>query len=52
MSWLSDHYLILLLLVGYTAILARHALAGKRRTKGMADYYVGGRSMGGIALGI
>ncbi len=52
MQWLSNHYLILLLLVGYTAILARHAVAGNRRTKSMADYYVGGRSMGGIALGI
>ncbi len=45
MSWISDHYLILFLLVAYTAVLAQHALAGKRRTKGLADYYVGGRSM-------
>ncbi|MCH8255278.1 MAG: sodium/proline symporter, partial [Gemmatimonadetes bacterium] len=52
MSWIGDHYPILLLLVAYTAVLAQHALAGRRQTKGLADYYVGGRSMGGIALGI
>ncbi|MCH7683823.1 MAG: hypothetical protein IIB35_08955 [Gemmatimonadetes bacterium] len=52
MSWIGDHYPILFLLVAYTAVLAQHALAGRRQTKGLADYYVGGRSMGGIALGI
>jgi SSS family transporter len=29
-----------------------HAGVGRRKTKGVTDYYVGGRSMGGIALGI
>ena len=33
-------------------MLAYHAWAGKRRTRGLADYYVGGRSMGGIAIGL
>jgi SSS family transporter len=51
-SWLGRNWILLLLLVGYTAILAQHAIAGQRRTKGLADYYVGGRSMGGVALGI
>jgi SSS family transporter len=51
-SWIGQHWLILLLLAGYTAVLAQHAVAGKRRTKGLVDYYVGGRSMGGVALGI
>ena len=52
MLWLRDHWLILFLLAGYTALLAQHAVAGKRGTRSMADYYVGGRSMGGVALGI
>lgn len=51
-AWLGQHWIILFLLVGYTAILVQHAIAGQRRTKGLADYYVGGRSMGGVVLGI
>jgi SSS family transporter len=51
-SWIGQHGIILFLLAGYLAVLAQHAIAGKRRTKGLADYYVGGRSMGGVALGI
>jgi SSS family transporter len=52
MHWLQQNWLIVFLLLGYTAILAQHAIAGKRRTKGLADYYIGGRAMGGLALGI
>ena len=52
MHWLQQNWLILFLLAGYTAILAQHAIAGKRQTKGLVDYYVGGRAMGGVALGI
>ena len=29
-----------------------HAWAGNRKTKGLVDYYVGGRSMGGVAIAI
>jgi len=52
MDWLQRNWLILFLLAGYIAILAQHAIAGNRKTKGLADYYVGGRAMGGIALGL
>ncbi|MCH7715618.1 MAG: sodium/solute symporter [Gemmatimonadetes bacterium] len=52
MTWILDHWLVLLMLAGYTGLMVYHALAGKRQTKGVTDYYVGGRSMGGIALGI
>ena len=52
MTWIREHWLILFLLIGYVAIMARHAIAGKRQTKNVADYYVGGRRMGGIVLGI
>lgn len=52
MNWIRANWLVLFLLAGYTAILAQHAIAGKRQTKGVADYYVGGRAMGGVALGI
>ena len=52
MTWVYDHWLVLALLAGYTALLMRHAISGKRRTHGATDYFVGGRSMGGVALGL
>jgi len=51
-TWLADHSLIIVLIAAYTALMVWHAVEGKRRTRGIADYYVGGRAMGGIALGI
>lgn len=52
MTWVREHWLVLLLLAAYTGLLAQHAVAGRRRTRGMVDYYVGGRAMGGVALGL
>ena len=52
MTWILEHWFVLLLLLLYTAMMVHHALVGKRRTEGMVDYYVGGRGMGGITLGI
>lgn len=52
MRWLTDHWVFLLLFAGYTALLALHAWEGRRRTRGLVDYYVGGRSMGGVAVGL
>ncbi len=52
MNWLGQHWLAIALVLAYTALMVKHALDGKRATKGMADYYVGGRTMGGMALGI
>ncbi len=52
MSWVREHWIVLALLGAYTVLLVQHALAGRRRTRGMVDYYVGGRAMGGIALGL
>ncbi|MFQ5628339.1 MAG: sodium/solute symporter [bacterium] len=52
MTWFTEHWLALLLLALYTAMIAHHALVGKRRTRSLVDYYVGGRALGGIALGI
>ena len=52
MAWIIDHWFALALLTVYTALIAHHALVGKRGTKTLADYYVGGRSMGGVVLGI
>lgn len=52
MSWLRLHGFAVALLAVYTATMVYHALEGKRRTRGIADYYVGGRAMGGVALGL
>ena len=49
---LREFWLVHVMLVLYTVLLAYHAYAGQQQTKGLADYYVGGRGMGGIALGL
>ena len=52
MNWISEQKFIFLFLILYTAILAYHAYQGKRKTHNLADYYVGGRSMGGAIIGL
>ncbi|WP_420440489.1 sodium:solute symporter family transporter [Candidatus Palauibacter sp.] len=52
MAWLQTHWIAVALLAVYGALLVRHAIEGRRGTKGQADYYVGGRSMGGVVLGL
>ncbi len=47
-----EFWLVHTLLLGYTALLAHHAWSGNRSTKGISDYYVGGRGMGGVVLGL
>lgn len=49
---LRTYWLVHLMLVVYTALLAYHAWQGERNTHGVTDYYVGGRRMGGVALGL
>ncbi len=52
MRWIATHWIVLVMFAVYTAFLVHHAIAGKRRTRALSDYYVGGRSMGGIVLGL
>lgn len=47
-----NHWFLLILILVYVAILAHHAWVGRKRTRGVADFYVGGRSMGGVAIGL
>ena len=49
---LRTYWIVHLLLLLYTCLLAYHAWTGNRRTKGVADYFVGGRAMGPIAIGL
>lgn len=52
MNWLQENWIVLLMLGLYSIILVRHAIKGNQQTKGLGDFYIGGRSMGGVALGI
>lgn len=52
MTWLGEHWLAVVFLLIYTATIAYHAVAGQRSTRTVSDYYVGGRRMGGIVLGL
>ena len=49
---LREYWPVHLLLALYTLMLAYHAWEGNRGTKGIADYYVGGRGMGGVTIAL
>ena len=48
MAWLQEHRLQLSFLGCYMAMLAYHAWRGKRQSRNLDDYLVGGRGMGGV----
>ena len=52
MDWLHEHWLQLLFVGLYLVMLAWHGWLGKRRTRGLDDYLVGGRQMGGVVIGL
>ena len=52
LDWWAEHWLAGLLLLAYTGMLLHHANLGRRRAKGVAGYYVGGRSAGGFVIGV
>ncbi|MEC9008333.1 MAG: hypothetical protein VX877_03675 [Planctomycetota bacterium] len=52
MDWFSKHWLQLLFVGMYLAMLAWHGWLGKRRTRGLDDFLVGGRRMGGVVIGL
>jgi len=49
---LREYWMVHTLLSVYTVILAYSGWVGNRKTKGLADYYVGGRKMGGWVIGL
>lgn len=51
-SWLRQHWLAAVLFLLYTAVLLHHARLGRSGTRGLDDYYVGGRNLGGAAVGV
>ena len=51
-SWVSAHAVPLAALAIYLAVIVAHAWHGHRSTRGISDYYVGGRAMGGLVIGL
>lgn len=47
-----EHVYALVLMLIYLSVMVIHAWTGKRATRGVTDYYVGGRRMGGVAIGL
>jgi SSS family transporter len=52
LGWILEHWLAVTLLIVYTGVLMHHAKVGRERSTGMDGYYVGGRDMGGFAVGV
>ena len=52
MSWIAEHWIAVVLIIGYVAFLAANGLRGSSQTASVADYYVGGRRMSGWVVGI
>lgn len=52
MGWLNEHLILLAFLIPYLAVMFYHAWRGQQATHQIADYYVGGRTLGGIAIGM
>ena len=52
MDWLQGHWLQLVFVGVYLALLAWHGWLGQRRTRDLSDFLVGGRRIGGIVIGL
>ena len=52
MNWLTEHWAMAVALGAYTGVLFYNANVGRRSSGSMGHYYVGGRTMGGLAVGV
>jgi SSS family transporter len=52
MNWLNEHWLQLLLVVGYFWMLVHHALVGSKESGTAAGYLVAGRNLGGVVVAL
>ncbi len=52
MAWITEHWLAVVLLTAYTAMLLHNAWLGSKASSGLAGYYVGGRNLGGVVIGV
>ena len=51
-QWMTEHWLAMVLLLTYSLLLVHNAYIGSKVSAGLDDFYVGGRKMGGLAIGI
>ena len=51
-QWLTEHWLAMVLLLTYSLLLVHNAYIGSKASVELDDFYVGGRKMGGLAIGI
>lgn len=52
MDWILEHWVACTLLLAYTGLLLHHALVGRRASTGVEGYYVGGRNLSGVVIGV
>ena len=52
MAWLIEHWFAAALFAAYTAMLVLHARAGLRAGDSAAGFFVGGRRLGGVVVGV
>ncbi|MFQ5926935.1 MAG: hypothetical protein ACE5MH_05825 [Terriglobia bacterium] len=52
MNWLAAHVVEVSVLVVYLALVVWHGVEGKRASRRLVDFYVGGRAMSGVAIGL
>ena len=51
-QWMTEHWLAMVLLLTYSMLLLHNAYIGSKVSTGLDEFYVGGRKMGGLAIGI
>ncbi len=51
-AYLSEHGFVYALIAAYGVLLVRHALQGREKTRSASDYFVGGRAMGPVVIGL
>jgi SSS family transporter len=51
LDWMIEHGFLIVLFVAYTVLLMRNASAGNTASDDVRGYFVGGRSLGGVAIG-
>ena len=52
MNWIEEHWLRLIFMASYLALLAYHCWKANRETRGLDGYLVGGRKLGGWVIGL
>ena len=52
LEWIAVHWVAALVLLLYLAVLMYNALLGQRASDSISGYYLGGRRLGGFAIGV